>query len=467
MLAAADVMKSRREIPDMTERMAHPAAKRESHRGGLLSSPVPCHKLQKDTPWRDVSSRVCHAGDTMHIVTVNRSGAVMRRCSVNARAAVPIAAIALLAAPCFSPPLAAQASTPTGVIVAIVRDTSHAAIAGAELLLAGSTVHGFTDDAGTVRLAPVGAGPARLTVRRLGFRPATVDVTVSAGEPVSATVQLVQVAQQLQPVIVRGTASAYGDQMEGFYNRRSHRLGHFITRSDIEQAQPSRLTDMFRRIPGIRLGSTGLIQDAVRMRGETSCAPLVWIDGAPAAAAEFDIDAIVPESVEAIEVYSGLAEAPAQFMPPLDVKACGIIVIWSRHGEPGEKKPRDRVTPAQLADMVASARIYTADEVDIPAHRDTSARVAPVYPEALFLAGTGGSVRAEFVVDTTGDVAMDTFSAISSTNPLFTASVRRAVAGAQYVPAMLAGHRVRQVVHQPFTFVVERGKPGATPPQVH
>jgi hypothetical protein len=32
---------------------------------------------------------------------------------------------------------------------------------------------------------------------------------------------------------------------------------------------------------------------------------------------------------------------------------------------------------------------------------------------------------------------------------------------------MLAGHRVRQVVHQPFTFVVERGKPGATPPQVH
>lgn len=467
MLAAADVMKSRREIPDMTETMAHPVPKCESLRGGLLSSPVPRHKLQEDTPWRDVPSRACLAGDTMPIVTVNSSGAVMRRWSMNARAAAPIAAVALLAA-LFSPPsLAAQSSTPTGAIVATVRDTTHDAIAGAELLLSGSTVHGFTDDAGTVRLAPVGAGPARLTVRRLGFRPATVEVTVSAGQPVSATVQLVQVAQQLQPVLVRGTARAYGDQMEGFYDRRSHRPGHFITRSDIEQAQPARLTDMFRRIPGIQLGSTGLIQDAVRMRGETGCAPLVWIDGTPAAAAEFDIDAIVPESVEAIEVYNGLAEAPVQFMPPMDVKACGIIVIWSRRGEPGEKKPHDRVTPAQLAEMVASARIYTADEVDIPAHRDTSARVAPVYPEALFLAGTGGSVRAEFVVDTTGDVAMDTFSAISSTNPLFTASVRRAVAGTQYVPAMRAGHRVRQVVHQPFTFVVEQGKPGATSPQVH
>jgi len=447
--------------------MAHPVAKCEGLRGGLLSPSVPRHKLQEDTPWRDVPSRVCHAGDTMQIITVNSSGTVMRRWNMRARAATPIAAVALLAAMCFPAPLAAQASTSTGAIVATIRDTSRAAIAGAELLLAGSTVHGFTDDAGTARLAPVEAGLVRLTVRRLGFRPATVDVTVSAGPPTSATVQLVQVAQQLQPVVVRGTASAYGDQMEGFYDRRSHRPGHFITRSDIEQAHPSRLTDMFRRIPGIRLGSTGLIQDAVRMRGETSCAPLVWIDGAPAAAAEFDIDAIVPESVEAIEVYNGLAEAPVQFMPPMDVKACGIIVIWSRRGEPREKKPRDRVTPAQLAEMVASARIYTADEVDIPAHRDTSARVTPVYPEPLFLAGTGGSVRAEFVVDTTGDVAMDTFSAISSTNPLFTASVRRAVAGTQYVPAMLAGHRVRQVVHQPFTFVVEEGKPGATSPQVH
>ena len=401
----------------------------------------------------------------MQIVTVNSSSAVMRRWIASARAAAPIAATALLAAAYTPALLAAQASTPTGAIVATVRDTTHAAIAGAELLLTGSAVHGFTDDEGMVRLAPVGAGPVQVTVRRLGFRPATLDVTVAAGAPTSASIQLEQVAQQLAPVLVRGTARAYGDQMEGFYDRRAHRSGHFITRSEIEQAQPSRLTDMFRRIPGIRLGSTGMIQNAVRMRGETGCAPLVWIDGAAAAAAEFDLDAIVPESVEAIEVYNGLAEAPAQFMPPMDVKACGVIVVWSRHGEPREKKPRHTVTPAQLAELVAASRIYTADEVDVPAHRDTSTHVVPVYPEALFLAGTGGSVRAEFVVDTTGDVAMNTFSAISSSNPAFTAAVRHAIAGAQYVPAMLAGHRVRQVVHQPFRFVVEGHGSTETSPQ--
>ncbi|MGH7632999.1 MAG: carboxypeptidase-like regulatory domain-containing protein, partial [Gemmatimonadaceae bacterium] len=207
-------------------------------------------------------SRACHAGDTMQIVTVNGSSAVMRRWIASARAAAPIAAAALLAATCPPAPLAAQASTPTGAIVATVRDTTHAAIAGAELLLTGSVVHGFTDDEGMVRLAPIGAGPVHLTVRRLGFRPATLDVTVAAGAPTNASVQLVQVAQQLAPVLVRGTARAYGDQMEGFYNRRAHRSGHFITRGDIEQAQPSRLTDMFRTIPGIRLGSTGMIQNA-------------------------------------------------------------------------------------------------------------------------------------------------------------------------------------------------------------
>ena len=62
---------------------------------------------------------------------------------------------------------------------------------------------------------------------------------------------------------------------------------------------------------------------------------------------------------------------------------------------------------------------------------------------------------AEFVVDTAGAVAMGTFSAISSTDPDFTISVRRALQHAVYVPAVLKGRKVQQVVEQPFTFVAD------------
>ncbi|HEY7878897.1 MAG TPA: carboxypeptidase regulatory-like domain-containing protein [Gemmatimonadaceae bacterium] len=348
--------------------------------------------------------------------------------------------------------------TAQSAIVATVRDSAGAGIAGAELLVQGSAAHGFTDDDGQLRLTDVPPGPAHVTIRRLGFRLTTMDVTIAADAPTKVMVRLTQVAQRLDPILVRGSAHAYGDRMEGFYNRRNHGSGYFITRTDIEREQPDRLTDMFRRIPGIQINATRLIPDAVRMRGETACAPLVWIDGMAAASAEFDLDAIVPESVEAIEVYNGLSEVPVQFMPPMDLKACGVVVVWSRRGGPNEKTPKDVVSPGELADLVAALKVYTAADVDTPAHQDTSVRVVPTYPESFFLAGKGGTVAAEFVVDTTGAVAIGTFNAISSTDPAFTVAVRRALANALYVPAVLAGHRVRQVVHQPFTFVVDREK---------
>lgn len=367
--------------------------------------------------------------------------------------------LAILAA--GTPAATAQSAVPRGTIVTMVVDSADAGIAGAEVTVPGTGARGYTDDDGRIQLGDIPAGSMRVAVRRLGFRPTTADVAVAAGATAALTVHLALVAQRLRPILVRGTTSAYPSYLAGFYNRLRRGSGYFITRSDIARAQPHRLTDLFREIPGVQLASTNVIQDAVRMRGATNCAPLVWIDGMAAASAEFDLDAIVPESVEGIEVYRGLSEVPAQFMPPMDVKACGVIVVWSRRGGPNERRPDHRVSPAELADLVDALKVYTADEVDTPAHQDTSVHIAPVYPEALFLAGKSGNVTAEFVVDTTGDVAMGTFSAISSTDTAFTASVRRALANAVYVPAVLDGRRVRQVVHQPFTFVPEHGARGA------
>jgi TonB family protein len=382
----------------------------------------------------------------MRIDSITAHSAVMHRlCTMGAVAVF----ITLALGP---PSLAAQSPNPQGTVNAFVRDTTGAGISGAEVSIAGTGISGYTDSDGRLRLGPVAPGSARLTVRRLGFRATAVDISVAANGATADTVQLVEVAHRLDPILVRGSIHSYDGTMSGFYQRRGEGFGHFFTRAEIEKTHVTRLSDLFRTVPGMRMVSTNTIQNAVRMRGATTCPPLVWLDGTPAATSEYDLDTMDPLSIDGIEIYSGPAEVPVQFKPPLDVVSCGAIVIWSRRGE-RHGSPRFASNPDTLEKLVAALTIYTADQVDTPAHQDTAVRVQPVYPEALFMSGTSGKVVAEFVVDTTGLVSMPTFSAISSTDPEFTMSVRRALEKAVYIPAVRQGLKVQQVVEQPFTFV--------------
>lgn len=364
-----------------------------------------------------------------------------------------IGSVAVILCLALSPPaLRAQSATPQGSINAFVHDTTGAAVNGAQVSVAGTNIQGYTDSDGRLRLAPIAAGPARLTVRRLGFRATSADITIASNRATLDTVQLVEVAHRLNPITVRGALRSYNGRMAGFYDRRNHGFGHFFTRAEIEDSHVSRLSDLFRRVPGARMVSTDVIQNAVRFRGALDCPPLLWLDGTPAASSEYDLDTMDPLSIEGIEIYSGPSEVPVQYRPPLDVQACGVIVVWTRQGE-RHGAQHFAANPDTLAKLVDALTIYTADQVDSPAHQDTSVHVQPVYPEALFMSGTGGKVVAEFVVDTTGLVSMPTFSAISSSDAEFTASVRRALQSAVYVPAVRGGHKVQQVVEQPFTFV--------------
>jgi hypothetical protein len=244
--------------------------------------------------------------------------------------------------------------------------------------------------------------------------------------------------------------------MAGFYQRRDLGIGHFVSREKLEHDNPAQLTDVFRRLPGVQITSTRFIRNAVRFRGNGSaCWPLVWLDGAPLPTAEFDIDFLSPSSVEGIEVYSGISQVPPQFMGSRGLGSCGVIVVWSREGERREKKRKKAVTATELADLVATLKVYTPEQVDIPARSDSLSRPQPLYPETLLFTGVPGHVLAEFVVDTLGHVELDTFGVILSTNPKFTQAVQRALPDWAYAPAMLNGKRVRQLVQQPFNFVVD------------
>jgi acetyl-CoA carboxylase carboxyltransferase component len=135
--------------------------------------------------------------------------------------------------------------------------------------------------------------------------------------------------------------------------------------------------------------------------------------------------------------------------------ACGTIVLWSKRGELRERKrKKDEPTPAtRIAAMLEDGSAFVVGDVDAGASPDSLLLVRPVYPDSLFEAQVPGRVIAEFVVTTTGEANMDTFSAVTTTNRLFVEPVRRAVREQRFVPAVKRGRIVQQVLQLPFEFV--------------
>jgi TonB family protein len=188
----------------------------------------------------------------------------------------------------------------------------------------------------------------------------------------------------------------------------------------------------------------------VRMRGRR-CDPLVWFDGQPLVGGFPDLDAISPESIEGIEIYSGVATIPPELMGPRDAGGCGVIVVWTRHGEPRARRQKP-VTAAGLMSLVDAGQAFLIDQVDVPATPLAGFEAAPEYPETLKAEGATGAVIAEFVVNADGRVDDPTIGVIAASHVPFADAVRRALPLARFNPATRGGETVRQVVQQSFLF---------------
>ena len=95
--------------------------------------------------------------------------------------------------------------------------------------------------------------------------------------------------------------------------------------------------------------------------------------------------------------------------------------------------------------------VFSSDVVDVSVIPYVGSPT-PQYPEALREAGIEGEVTLEFVVDTTGRVEGGSVRVLSSAADAFVVSVRDALAGTRYHPALVGGRRVRQLVRQGFVF---------------
>lgn len=342
-----------------------------------------------------------------------------------------------------------------GTLTGHVRDPSGFGVASAEVRISGGPLGAVTDANGAFRVQGVPAGLVRVSARRIGFRPGTTDVTIGVGQTVEVTVVLAYTPFRLQQVTVTARREPFDARLAGFKQRSLKRVGTFITRERIEASASSSFSDLLRGVPGVRMGASNSgIRNAVRFRG-ANCAPLVFIDGSPASAGEFDVDIIDPASVEGVEIYMGMLTVPAEFNAPRGLEHCGVIAVWSRPFRPSPRKEK-AVSQAELQKLVESAAVYTADEVDSPARLERDS-FSPVYPDSLWKTGTGGQAMVEFVVDGFGRVELAFFSVVSASHAEFGESVREALARARFAPAIKSGRRVRQIVQLPTRF--DRPKP--------
>jgi TonB family protein len=350
-------------------------------------------------------------------------------------------------------------------IFGVVRDSAGRPVMDAEVGVLGAATRARTDLAGQYRIASLAPGRAAVVARRLGFRSESRQLRLAEGDQRRVDFVLVAVAQQLEAQAVVAKGEAYESRLAGFNERRQKRVGHFVTRERIDRANSATFVDVLREVPGLRVGGHAMVGRFVRIRSST-CPPLVFIDGFPASAGEFDLDMIDVQSVEGVEVYSGLGSTPPEFTGPRELQRCGVIAIWSRPMRSRVTAPRAEAVPSPRGPVVVVAGAtepYTRDEVDQPALPEAGT-LAPVYPESLFLARTAGRVVMEFVVDTTGQVEPGTIEVLEASDTRFGDAVRSALARALFRPAIRGGHRVRQYVQLPFAFTLEGAVPASRSP---
>lgn len=244
---------------------------------------------------------------------------------------------ALLAGTILRSELAAQmAGTVSGTVTA----ANQTPVAEARVRLVGTDLATVTrlDGAFQVTQAPV--GHQTLEVRMVGYSPKLMPIDIAAGATLHVSLVLEPLA--LEPVKVTA-GGRFSPGTGGFEERRARGNGHFFTREEIDKMQARQITDVLRRVPGMRIqtgsGPFGGSQTAqtgrnVGSSGSRTCPMAYYMNGTPFSLTN-DVSInhyLMPDDVVAMEVYSGASQIPSQFNSTGSTSRCGVVVIWTRSG---------------------------------------------------------------------------------------------------------------------------------------
>lgn len=219
----------------------------------------------------------------------------------------------------------------TAVLTGTVTATTGQPLEGAQILLLGTNLGGRTDQSGNFRLGGLPGGTQSIEIRQIGYAPRRYAVDLAPDKISKIDAVLEERAVVLEAVEVAGKK---GSGIPGFDRRKKSGFGTYITREDIEKRGAINTSDLFRTIPGVQVLWNGTGYTVQMTRASTGYCPVqYYIDGAPfLSTGGDDMDQIVqPQDIQAIEVYKGPTETPAEFQGGGSA-ACGTIVIWTRRG---------------------------------------------------------------------------------------------------------------------------------------
>jgi (2Fe-2S) ferredoxin len=227
-------------------------------------------------------------------------------------------------------PLERQAATVTGAVT----DTAGTPVAGAEVRLLDGAAQASTDEHGHFELRDVPPGFVRLEARQLGYRPVEQEIELSPRSrfDVPAGVFTLEPAPvELENIEVSGTRTAASRRLQGFYSRRDHGAGSYVTLDEYVErfGPPVNPSDLVRSLRGFRVTGSGESLDITATRCTRGALPVVYLDGMYLGTTDFaNVDVILAaHHIEGIEAYSA-ATIPPRFNR--NGTACGAIAIWTR-----------------------------------------------------------------------------------------------------------------------------------------